>query len=37
MGEGFRWVTDKHPREPELLITLVTRGGRWTVTVGASW
>jgi len=26
MGEGFRWVTVNHPRQPELELTLVTPG-----------
>src|SRR3954465_12592641 len=26
MGEGFRWVTIKHPSQPELEITLMTPG-----------
>src|SRR5689334_25133212 len=26
MGEGFRWVTVKHPNQPELEITLMTTG-----------
>lgn len=26
MGEGFRWVTVKHPSQPELEVTLMTPG-----------
>src|SRR3954453_1797235 len=26
MGEGFRWVTVKHPNQPELELTLMTPG-----------
>lgn len=26
MGEDFRWVTVKHPRQPELEVTLMTPG-----------
>jgi len=26
MGEGFRWVTIKHPSQPELEVTLMTPG-----------
>jgi catechol 2,3-dioxygenase-like lactoylglutathione lyase family enzyme len=26
MGEGFRWVTVKHPNQPELQVTLMTPG-----------
>lgn len=26
MGEGFRWVTVSHPRQPELEVTLMTPG-----------
>jgi hypothetical protein len=26
MGEGFRWVTVRHPRQPELEVTLMTPG-----------
>jgi catechol 2,3-dioxygenase-like lactoylglutathione lyase family enzyme len=26
MGEGFRWVTLKHPNQPELQVTLMTPG-----------
>jgi catechol 2,3-dioxygenase-like lactoylglutathione lyase family enzyme len=26
LGEGFRWVTVKHPAQPELEITLMTPG-----------
>jgi catechol 2,3-dioxygenase-like lactoylglutathione lyase family enzyme len=26
MGEGFRWVTIKHPNQPELEVTLMTPG-----------
>jgi catechol 2,3-dioxygenase-like lactoylglutathione lyase family enzyme len=26
MGEGYRWVTVKHPSQPELEITLMTPG-----------
>ena len=26
MGEGFRWVTVKHPAQPELEVTLMTPG-----------
>jgi catechol 2,3-dioxygenase-like lactoylglutathione lyase family enzyme len=26
MGEGFRWVTVKHPNQPELEVTLMTPG-----------
>jgi len=26
MGEGFRWVTVNHPRQPELELTLMTPG-----------
>ncbi len=26
MGEGFRWVTLKHPAQPELEVTLMTPG-----------
>jgi catechol 2,3-dioxygenase-like lactoylglutathione lyase family enzyme len=26
MGEGFRWVTVKHPEQPELEVTLMTPG-----------
>ena len=26
MGEGFRWVTIKHPSQPELEVTLMTQG-----------
>jgi catechol 2,3-dioxygenase-like lactoylglutathione lyase family enzyme len=26
MGEGFRWVTVRHPRQPELELTLMTPG-----------
>lgn len=26
MGEGFRWVTVKHPNQPELEVTLITPG-----------
>ena len=26
MGEGFRWVTMKHPNQPELQVTLMTPG-----------
>ena len=26
MGEGFRWVTIKHPDQPELEVTLMTPG-----------
>jgi catechol 2,3-dioxygenase-like lactoylglutathione lyase family enzyme len=26
MGEGFRWVTVRHPNQPELEITLMTPG-----------
>ena len=26
MGEGFRWLTVKHPNQPELEITLMTPG-----------
>ncbi|MFC5141687.1 VOC family protein [Actinomycetospora rhizophila] len=26
MGEGFRWVTVKHPRQPELEVTLMVPG-----------
>jgi catechol 2,3-dioxygenase-like lactoylglutathione lyase family enzyme len=26
MGEGFRWVTVKHPNHPELELTLMTPG-----------
>jgi catechol 2,3-dioxygenase-like lactoylglutathione lyase family enzyme len=26
MGEGFRWVTVRHPNQPELQLTLMTPG-----------
>jgi len=26
MGEGFRWLTIKHPSQPELQVTLMTPG-----------
>ena len=26
MGEGFRWLTVNHPRQPELEVTLMTPG-----------
>ncbi|WP_155372373.1 VOC family protein [Catellatospora vulcania] len=26
MGEGFRWVTVRHPSQPELQVTLMTPG-----------
>ena len=26
MGEGFRWVTVRHPNQPELEVTLMTPG-----------
>ena len=26
MGEGFRWVTVRHPRQPEIQVTLMTPG-----------
>jgi catechol 2,3-dioxygenase-like lactoylglutathione lyase family enzyme len=26
MGEGFRWVTIKHPAQPEIEVTLMTPG-----------
>ncbi|MCW0213188.1 MAG: VOC family protein [Pseudonocardia sp.] len=26
MGEGFRWVTVSHPKQPELEVTLMTPG-----------
>ena len=26
MGEGFRWLTVNHPRQPELEVTLITPG-----------
>jgi catechol 2,3-dioxygenase-like lactoylglutathione lyase family enzyme len=26
MGEGFRWVTIRHPSQPELQVTLMTPG-----------
>jgi catechol 2,3-dioxygenase-like lactoylglutathione lyase family enzyme len=26
MGEGFRWLTVKHPNQPELEVTLMTPG-----------
>jgi catechol 2,3-dioxygenase-like lactoylglutathione lyase family enzyme len=26
MGEGFRWLTVKHPSQPELQVTLMTPG-----------
>ena len=26
MGEGFRWVTVRHPRQPEIEVTLMTPG-----------